>query len=293
MSDNPEVSILLSVLNAGNFLEDSIHSIINQSFKNFELIITDDNSSDDSLKKLESFSKSDKRIRLYSNNTSRGLPTNLNKMASVARGKYFARMDADDICKQNRLQLQYSYMENNPSTDACFGEVNLIKHNGELICKKWMPKSISSVLEYLPYMNYFVHPTVMIRKSSFEEVGGYNELFLKAQDWDLWTRMVSSNMRLDIIRQVLLDYRINENGNSASLSSSSFKSKIFRYTSILIQNKNRFKALKLCYKIPFAELPEFFIRLILPMWIFRLMLKKRANKSKDSVINRLLAQDNK
>jgi glycosyltransferase involved in cell wall biosynthesis len=289
MSDNPEVSILLSVLNAGNFLEDSIHSIITQSFKNFELIITDDNSSDDSLKKLGSFSKSDKRIRLYSNNTSRGLPTNLNRMASVARGKYLARMDADDICKQNRLQLQYSYMENNPSTDACFGEVNLIKHSGELICKKWMPKDISTVQEYLPHINYFVHPTVMIRKSSFEEVGGYNELFLKAQDWDLWTRMVSSNMRLDIIRQVLLDYRINENGNSASLSSSKHKSSNFCHANILIQNKNRIKALKLIYGVRLIELPELLVRLILPMSLFRLILKIRSKK-RNSLINRLLSQ---
>ena len=82
----------------------------------------------------------------------------------------------------------------------------------------------------------------MIRKSSIESVGCYNVNFLKAQDWDLWKRMVSSDMKLDIINHVLLDYRLTKTGNSSSLSLSKHKSSNFHHANILIQNKKPHKS---------------------------------------------------
>jgi glycosyltransferase involved in cell wall biosynthesis len=285
----PSISVLMSTYNASAFIDQSIESVLKQSFHDFEFIIIDDNSNDNTYQKLLLYAENDKRLRIHSNNRKRGLPANLNKMASLARAVYLARMDADDICHTNRFQVEYDYMQDNPSTAVCFSEVNLINLYGDFICKKWTPNDMKQVLKHLPYLNFLVHPSAMIRKSSFENIGGYNELFLKAQDWDLWKRMISSNMRLDIIRQVLLDYRLSETSNSASLSSSNRKSKGFQTANILIQNKNRFKALQSIKNIPLLEIPEIFVRLMLPMSLLRLMLKIRA-KSKNSVVNKLLSQ---
>jgi glycosyltransferase involved in cell wall biosynthesis len=108
MKNNPKVSVLLPVCNTERYVGETIRSIINQSFSDFELIIINDGSSDESLKIVQSFD--DKKI-IVINQENQGLPTALNNAANFASGEYLARIDADDICRKDRFQKQVDYLD--------------------------------------------------------------------------------------------------------------------------------------------------------------------------------------
>ena len=291
MNTSPAVTVIMSIRNGDPFLSKAIDSVLCQSFVDFEFFITDDGSTDNTAALLSRFASIDKRIRLFSNEKNQGLPFSLNKMAASAKGRYLARMDCDDICHEKRLEIQFNFMEKFIDLDACFSEVNLMSQNGKVICPKWFPKKISRVEAYLPYWNFFVHPTALIRKSSFDLVGGYNENYIRAQDWDLWKRMISAGMKLEIVRHVLLDYRINPKGNSSTMSNSKLKSEKFQHANTLILNKQKFKAIPFMRQVSFIEFFELVIRLFIPMPIYRFSAKYRALASSNSIIRKLLAQE--
>ena len=276
MSKEPKISVIMSVRDGGEFLKSAIESILSQSYKDFEFLIANDGSVDNTVEILSEYAQLDSRIHIFNNEKSIGLPASLNILAQSARGCYLARMDADDISLKERLEIQFDYMERKISVDACFGSVNLITHEGIFLCMKWLPRDMNKVVKLLPYINCFAHPTAMIRASSFHKVGGYNELYLKGQDWDLWKRMVAESMRLEIIREVMLNYRLNQYGNSADLSSSSHKSKEFFEANILIQNGHRLKALSLLKSISIFEQPAIILRFCTPMHLFRFLVKIKA-----------------
>ena len=111
MNNKKLISVVLPVYNCKEYIRDSVQSILQQTYKNFELIIVDDGSEDGTLDILNNFK--DKRIRLYKNKYNRGLIYSLNKALNKSKGQFIARMDADDICELNRLQKQINYLDNN------------------------------------------------------------------------------------------------------------------------------------------------------------------------------------
>ena len=292
MSEQPKISVIMSVHNGERFLSEAIDSIMVQSCKDFEFFITDDGSSDQTSTILARYAERYPQIRLFQNKKCKGLPASLNIMAKCAQGKYLARMDADDIAHQNRFEHQVKVMDGEPNIDVCFTGVNLMSEDGRMICARRVPSSFKTILALLPYVNYFTHPTAMLRKSSFKKVGGYNELFLLGQDWELWQRMVANGMRLRIINDTLLNYRINIHGSSMKLSYSSAKSGAFFEANILIQNGQRVRAISLLPELSAYECFEFFVRFLMPHSLFISLVKLRAKYSKTSPQQRLLEQEN-
>lgn len=199
------ITVLMSVYNGESFLSEAIESILNQSFKDFEFIIINDGSTDKSLSIIKGYMLIDRRIVLISREN-KGLITSLNEGIALAKGKYIARMDADDISLPERLEEQVTFMNGNPEVGASgswaevFGdgvEPKLIKHPA--ITKELKPKLLFSVC--------FVHPTVMLRKEVLEKFNlRYDPNALHVEDYELWTRLIEKT-EVANIQKVLLKYR--------------------------------------------------------------------------------------
>lgn len=206
---DPKISIIMSVYNSEKFLEESIESLLEQTFKYFELIITDDCSTDNSEHILEGFSKRDPRIILIKNIENIGLTKNLNKMIAIAKGKYIARMDSDDISVANRLETQFNFMENNSQIGVLgadgkiFGE----KRNSIFINR---PQFNNEIKAAFFFENLLVHSSVFIRRSIIKEFNIlYDENFRIIQDYELWVRMTEFT-KFHILPKILVLYRVSD-----------------------------------------------------------------------------------
>ena len=135
MNREPKISVIMSVFNGSKFLADAIQSILNQTFKEFELIIVDDGSTDNSLNIIRSFESADSRIKVISK-LNEGLAKSLNAAISASQGDFIARMDADDISYKNRLEKQYEYMQKNKSIDLCGCSMDIIDEHGNVTSEK-------------------------------------------------------------------------------------------------------------------------------------------------------------
>lgn len=202
----PEISVVMSVYNGERYLAEALQSILTQTLSDFEVIIVDDGSTDRTWKLLEDFASRDRRVLLLRNIENLGISASLNRAIAMARAPLIARQDADDISLPNRLDLQTRFMKNYPdvvllgswvkTTDACGVETGSLSDFGCELAK-W----------YLLFFNYFgAHGSLVLRRSTFEEVGGYDTSFRYAQDYDLWTRL-SFEGRFELIREYLYCFR--------------------------------------------------------------------------------------
>ena len=187
-------------------------SILNQTFSDFEFFIIDDGSNDDSVKIIKSYD--DNRIRLVENRNNLGQSETLNKGLRLAKGKYIARMDQDDISMPERLKKQFEFMENNSDIDVCGSWLQLMgKYNGILELET---KSEKIKMNLLTNEN-LAHPTVMIRKRTLVKYDlNYNPAYSVAQDYDLWVRMFDFCSFANI-PEALIKYRMHDNQNSKIL----------------------------------------------------------------------------
>lgn len=196
------ISVIMAVYNGMPYLEDAVESILNQSYKNFEFIIVNDASVDDTLKYLKSLK--DKRIKLIDNPKNLGLSASLNKALGVARGEYIARMDADDISLPDRLVIQLDYLKHNPRISLCGCWVDLIDKNGKVIGEKKYPTSDQDIKKALKWYQPIVHPTFMARNKLYRKLGGYRSEFEYAEDYDLLTRAMKKYRMANIAKKLLL-----------------------------------------------------------------------------------------
>jgi glycosyltransferase involved in cell wall biosynthesis len=204
----PKITILMSVYNGLPFLEDSIQSILNQSFKDFEFLIIDDCSSDTSLEVLETYIKKDERIRLIKNNKNQGLGYNLKKGVELAKGDYIARMDDDDISLPHRLQTQYDFATKNPDIDIIGSYATDIDENGNEKGLRKMPISNDDIIKYI-WTCPIIHPTAFIKKEALIKAGSYgNEK--RRQDYALWFRCAKAGLKFANIPEPLLKYRFED-----------------------------------------------------------------------------------
>lgn len=214
MSEKPMISVVMSVYNAEKYLDEAIESILNQTYKDFEFIIINDGSTDKSLEIIEKYKKEDERVDLISREN-RGLIASLNEGIQKARGKYIARMDADDISLPTRFEKQIELMESK-DIDICGGNYLSINSDGSLFSLNLTPQSHELCTLSLVSKVPFAHPTVMIRKEFLEkyslEYGQSN--FQKAEDLDLWLRMHEKGAKFGNVSELTLKYRIIENSLS-------------------------------------------------------------------------------
>lgn len=205
---SPQVSVVMSVFNGERFLRDAVESILDQSLTDFEFIIVDDGSTDGSASLLEFYKNNDPRVRVYSHEN-RGLVESLNIGCGLARGKYIARMDADDIALRDRLALQVNVLEKHHELGCLGGAVEFIKASGVRIGTRYFPTKDHEIRSDLARGDCPIfHPTVVMRTSAFISVGGYRKVVVDAEDYDLWLRIADS-FRLANLDTVVLKYRLH------------------------------------------------------------------------------------
>jgi glycosyltransferase involved in cell wall biosynthesis len=195
----------MGVYNGGIYLREAVNSIINQTYDNFEFIIIDDASTDDTNAVLDSFN--DARIKIIKNESNLGLTRSLNKGLQLAQGKYIARMDADDISDRKRFERQVKFLEENTHIDLC-GTWKSLVNDPQRISE--YPVTHDEIKLALLSHNPFAHPSVMWRKDVFDKLGlSYNEEYVTSQDYELWNRAVY-RIQTANIPENLLFYREHE-----------------------------------------------------------------------------------
>jgi Glycosyltransferases involved in cell wall biogenesis len=215
----PLVSIVMPIYNGEKYLREAINSILNQSYKNFELIIIDDGSKDKSVDIIKSYL--DGRIVLLENLQNIGLIKTLNRGLEVARGEYIARMDQDDISLKNRLANQIEYLEKNLDIALCSTYAYFFKDSNSHIKKKFGgyldPKAIQV---QLLFKCYILHPTVMFRKSIIDKYKlRYKIEDKNVEDYGMWIK-ISKFEKIVTLPSVGLKYRCS---NSSITSSETLK----------------------------------------------------------------------
>ncbi|HWN09388.1 MAG TPA: glycosyltransferase family 2 protein [Pyrinomonadaceae bacterium] len=199
--ENPLLTVVMPVYNALPFLDDSISSILQQTWSNFEFVILDDASTDGSSEALREWSRRDHRIKVYRSETRLGLSGSANLVMSKARAAVVARMDADDVSHPERLQRQWEIMESRPDVvvvgTLCVG----IDERGREV----RPRDRWRLLRRSAYIP-FPHGSVMFRRSAFDRAGGYSAEAEGGEDQDLFSRM-SEQGTVVTLPDVLYRYR--------------------------------------------------------------------------------------
>lgn len=172
LKNNPLVSVIIPCYNAEKYIEQAVHSIIKQTYKNLEIIVTDDCSTDKTFEILQRLAKEDSRIKLYKNETNLKIVKTLNNQISQVNGKYIARMDADDISLPKRIEKQVEFLENHTDYGFCGTNAYHIDENGKTIGKSVLPETFEDNKFFLKFYSTFYHPTVMIRSDVYKKRPG-------------------------------------------------------------------------------------------------------------------------
>lgn len=205
----PSITVLMAVYNGAEHLAEAIQSVLDQTYRDFEFLIVNDASTDDTARILADFSGQDSRIRVLENSENIGLTKSLNRGLAEARGTYVARMDADDISLPHRFAVQKKFLDEHPGI-ACVGSgSHIIDEHGISHGTKQLPTDPVLVRFYLMLKNSIIHPSVMFRTATIRECGGYNETIRFAQDYDLWSRLVSRGHSIANTPEPLIYYRLH------------------------------------------------------------------------------------
>jgi glycosyltransferase involved in cell wall biosynthesis len=211
----PKISVIMPIYKSSLYLREAISSVVSQSFKDFEFLIIDDNDIKDAEEKakcrniIKSFR--DKRIKVIDNKGNMGVSASINKVLKIAKGKYIARMDSDDVNTVDRFQKQHDFLENNKAYTLVGSFYESINQEGNIIEKVSLPYKNQSIKIELFQRNPFTGGGVMFRRKTLEKVGLYefhdNDF---SEDYDLWFRLASIG-KVYNIPEYLYKYRIYSN----------------------------------------------------------------------------------
>lgn len=215
----PKVTVLMPVYNGEKYLKEAVESILNQTFKNFEFLIINDGSTDDSVKIINSYG--DKRIKLVHNEKNLGLIATLNKGINLALGQYIIRMDCDDISLPNRIAVQVDFMDRHQEVGVCGSWVKIIGRGRTYINRYFcQPEEIKASLLFNASL---AHPSVIMRREIILKYNlQYDENYKHAEDHELWTR-ASRYFLLANIPKVLLAHRLHADTVSHQYADIQFK----------------------------------------------------------------------
>lgn len=249
----PKVSVLMPIYNGEKFLRQAIDSILTQTFKDFEFLIIDDGSVDKTAHILKTYK--DSRMQIITHKTNKGLIFSLNQGIKIAKGKYIARMDADDISLPDRFIKQVKFMENNPKVAVCGTWIKLINNKNNDI---WQPPSDHKTIKSLSlFYSSIYHPTALIRNDTLKRHGlSYNSSFIHAEDYELWVRIMEYAKVVNL-KETLLLHRIHPNkvGNIIN--------------QIQVESANRVRLYQLHKLGIFPKKHEFAIHQAISYWQFK------------------------
>lgn len=208
----PIISVIMGVYNASNrdMIAASINSVLNQTYGDFELIICDDGSIDDTNKILREYMEIDKRITIITNAFNQGLAFSLNRCLKISKGKYIARMDVDDVSLPNRFEREIEFLEENRNYAMVGTSINLFDDKGVWGNRKMIENPCKK--DFL-FGSPFIHPTILIRKNILEKLNGYrvSKETLRAEDYDLFMRLYNLGYKGYNIPEFLYNYREDVN----------------------------------------------------------------------------------
>lgn len=205
-SKEPLISVVMSVKNGASSLNKSIDSIINQSFQDWEFIICDDGSSDNTYQILEDYAAADSRFVIIRNETSKGLAYSLNRCIEIAKSNILARQDADDTSALDRFEKQYPFVIAHPEYAIVGTSWNNVDENGNILCQRH-PLVQPTAKEQAKGGSY-MHPSWMMRKDQVAKVGYYtaNKYTLRNQDYHLVMKVLGEGMILYNMPDILYNY---------------------------------------------------------------------------------------
>lgn len=226
----PRISVIIPSYNHEKYVAEAIQSILDQTFQDFEIVITDDGSTDATVEKIKEFK--DKRIKLFCFEKNRGGAVAANNCIGNSTGEFIAVLSSDDVFFPEKLEKQVEFLDKNPSIGAVF--TNLIPIDGKgkeikdprVFDRKYFERANRSRYDWLRFFfdgeNALAHPSVLIRRECYEKVGYYNERYAQVPDWDLWIRLCM-NYNIHILPQCLLKLRVFR--NKANVSANRFDSR--------------------------------------------------------------------
>lgn len=209
--EGPVVSVVMSVYNGGQYLAATLDSLLAQTFSNFEAIILNDGSADNTAAILEDYARRDSRIRYVPLEQNRGLVYCLNEAVALAQGVYIARLDGDDICMPTRLEEQVTWLKANPDLDLVSSWVAFIDEAGKPSGHWELDRQTNTPAQIRKQMvkdNCIAHPAVMGKAEVFK-THPYHADQPKREDHDLWLRLLSEGYVIGKISKVLLLYRVH------------------------------------------------------------------------------------
>lgn len=253
------ISVIMGIYNCENTLEEAVDSIINQTYTNWELIMCDDGSTDNTYKIAKKLEQQDKRIKVIKNKQNLGLAATLNICLKYTKGKYIARMDADDISTPDRLKMQVDFLDKNKEFDLVGGLMQSFDEFGDknIIGIKQLPNKYD-----LPKFNPFHHATIMMKSECMKLLNGYtvSKDTTRAEDVDLWFRFFNLNFNGYNLQHVI--YKVREDKNA-------YRRRKLKYA---------FQASKVLYKgIKLLKLPlKYYLYTIKPIlsWFTPLTVKQ-------------------
>lgn len=227
-----KISVVMPAYNAEKYVADAIESILNQTFTDFEFIIIDDRSTDNTWEIIKGYK--DKRIKAFRNEKNVGFTKSIKKGIAKSKGDVIARMDADDISMPSRFEKQIKVLEN--GYDVVGSHLLSIDEKGRKIKLRKYKKNINEVIKIESPLG---HPSTMYSKKSYESVGGYDESLNPADDYDLWLRLHLKGFKITNVTKPLLKYRLHE------VQTKSSRTKITLKNTIKAKKNAKKKGLKL------------------------------------------------
>jgi len=222
--NNPTISVIMSAYNSEKYIAEAIKSILNQTFKDFELIIFEDGSTDNTKKIVQKYSKKDKRIIPVYNKKNIGYVgfiKNLNKGLKIAKGKYIARMDADDISLPERFQIQYDFLEKHKEIFLVGSFMIAISEKNDELGIRALPQKMNEIKKQIVHDNCIIHPSIFFRN---ERDLMYREKILYCEDYDFYLRLILQGKILENLPILLVKHRFHEGAVSVTKQ---YKQKLF------------------------------------------------------------------
>jgi len=208
---NPKISVMMTVYNAEKYIREAIESILNQTFSDFEFIILDDHSTDNSYEIINEYAKRDNRILVLSNEKNLGIAESRTKCIKYAKGKYIAIADADDISVPTRFEKQLKYLEKHKECGVVGSFIQLFdSETGKIIGSRKYYEDDVRIRKRIFIYSPIAQPASMIRKEVFDYIGFYNPEYPPVEDLDIWFRL-GTKYKFANIQEVLLNYRVHQN----------------------------------------------------------------------------------
>lgn len=210
MNQKPTVSIIMGIYNCAETLGEAIECILHQTFSDWELIMCDDGSRDNTLEVARQYMQQDPRIRVIRNPANLGLNKTLNNCLAEAHGQFIARMDGDDLCDPTRLEKEMKVLQEHPEYDIVSTEMGMFDADGQ-----WGKTNYKVTPQPMDFIHgsQFCHAACLVRKEAYDAVGGYSvdKTLLRVEDYHLWVKMYAKGYRGYNIKEVLYMMRDDRN----------------------------------------------------------------------------------